>query len=347
MSDQLLGKYCSLFLHNTSQYIISLSGNWITENREVTPALIQKHLEHKITIGLSPVKEDNTLKWVAYDFDAHNDEPMKELKENVIKTRENLAKVGIDSHIEKSGRGYHLWVFFEEPIAREKIENFLKQFAYHSLEIYAGKTKIRIPLGAYQKDRSIFCGFLDKSFNLIQNQQEYLMNIKPTLLQTIQNAKQYLQSFKLTTKPISQNKKRRIIGEQKWMYFDKEKKEKVISEIKPKELLKVTKNTKHKLILHLLDKMNLSPREIIRLNVKDVNIHEQILRIRKFKEVKRKVLLIPGHLLNLFKAFTEKKNPDEPLVKSERNKRYNKRTIQMIKENAFKKANLAPESDDN
>ena len=54
------------------------------------------------------------------------------------------------------------------------------------------------------------------------------------------------------------------------------------------------------------------------------------------------MLLIPGHLLELFKLFAENKNPDEPLVKSERNKRYNKRTIQMIKENAFKKANLAP-----
>jgi len=126
------------------------------------------------------LKEDNTLKWVSYDFDAHNDEPMEGLQENVLKTKENLAKVGIDSHIEKSGRGYHLLVFFENPIAREKVDNFLKHFVYHSLEIYAGKTKIRIPLGAYQKDRSIFCGFLNEDFNLIQNQQEYLLNIKPT-----------------------------------------------------------------------------------------------------------------------------------------------------------------------
>lgn len=342
MNQKFLSKYCSLFLHNTSQYIISLSGNWITEKREVNPALIQKHLEHKITIGLSPVKEDNTLKWAAYDFDAHNNEPIEELRENVLKTKENLAKVGIDSHIEKSGRGYHLWVFFEEPTARENVENFLKRFAYHSLEIYAGKTKIRIPLGAYQKDRSIFCGFLNDNFNLIQNQQEYLLSIKPTLLQIIQNAKQQLQSIKLVTKPISQNKKRRVIGEQKWMYFDKEKKEKVIQKIKPKELLKVTENTKHKLILRLLNDMNLSPREITRLNVQDVNINEQILKIRKFKEIEIKILLIPGHLLELFKLFTENNNPDEPLVKSERNKRYNKRTILMIKENAFKKANLAP-----
>jgi len=288
------------------------------------------------------LKEDNTLKWVSYDFDAHNDEPMEGLQENVLKTKENLAKVGIDSHIEKSGRGYHLWVFFENPIAREKVENFLKHFVYHSLEIYAGKTKIRIPLGAYQKDRSIFCGFLNEDFNLIQNQQEYLLNIKPTSLQIIQNAKQQLQTIKLVTKPISQNKKRRVIGEQKWVYFNKEKKEKVIPEIKPKEILKVTKNTKHKLILRLLNDMNLSPREIIRLNVQDVNINEQILKIRKFKEVERKILLIPGHFLDLFKVFTENKDLDEPLVKSERNKRYNKRTIQMIKENAFKKANLAP-----
>ena len=44
------------------------------------------------------------------------DEPKEELQENVIQTKQNLTKLNIDSHIEQSGRGFHLWIFFEKPI---------------------------------------------------------------------------------------------------------------------------------------------------------------------------------------------------------------------------------------
>ena len=118
---------------------------------------------------------------------------IQETKDNIIKTKENLSKVAINSHIEQSGRGYHLWIFFAEPIARQKIEVLIKRFIYHSAQIYAGKTKIRIPLGSYQKDKTIFCGFLDNSFNLVQDQEQYLMNIKPTSINTLQTCEKIVQ----------------------------------------------------------------------------------------------------------------------------------------------------------
>ena len=108
----ILNKYRSLFLHNTSLYIIHTGSTWLTIKQEVTPELIQKHLERRIVIGLCPQKEDGTVKWVAIDFDAHNGEPIELLKENVRKTKENIIKVSIDSHLEQSGRGYHLFLFF-------------------------------------------------------------------------------------------------------------------------------------------------------------------------------------------------------------------------------------------
>ena len=165
MNVEFVQKYFNLLLHNNSLYIIHNGRTWLTEKQEVTPELIKKHLERKITIGLQPQKEDGTVKWLAIDFDAHNDEPIEEIQENLLKTKENLRNVNIDSHIEQSGRGYHLWIFFEEPIQRGTIEKLIKQFIYHSAELYAGKQKIRIPLGSYQKDKSIFCGFLDNNLN--------------------------------------------------------------------------------------------------------------------------------------------------------------------------------------
>ena len=349
MYSNSLDKYLSLFLHNNSLYIIHTGKTWLTEKQEVIPQLIQKHLERKITIGLCPVREDNTLKWVAFDFDAHNDEPIEEIQENVKKTKENLKKVNIDSHIEKSGRGYHLWIFLEEPILRERIEKFLKRFAYHSAEIYAGKQKIRIPLGSYQKDKSIFCGFLDDNFNLVGNQEEYLLDIKPTSLETIKQAKKMIrENNPLKIKLISQNKKRKIVTEQKWVNYNKEWKPKpTIPKIEINKVIYSTKNKQHRFILQLLLEMNLSPRELLRIKVQDVSINEQILRIQRYKPIQRKMLLISGHLIETFKEHLKDKQFTDTLLQTNRGKRYSCRTIQKIKQNAFKKANLAPESDEN
>src|SRR3990167_6328255 len=107
-----------------------------------------------------------------------------------------MNKVNIDSHLEQSGRGYHLWLFFEEPILRERIERFVGQFIYHTAEIYAGKTKIRIPLGSYQKDKAIFCGFLDDNFKLIDDQEQYLLNIEQTGSDIIKNADKTIRADK-------------------------------------------------------------------------------------------------------------------------------------------------------
>lgn len=342
-SRVILDKYCSLFLYNTSLYIIHNGKTWLTEKRLVTPELINKHLERKITIGLQPLKLDGTIKWLVIDFDAHNDEPKEELQENVIKTKQNLTKFHIDSHIEQSGRGYHLWIFFEKPILRENIEEFIKKFIYHSAEIYAGKTKIRIPLGSYQKDKSIFCGFVDETFNLIENQGAYILNIKPTNLDIIKEAKKRVKvdTLILKIKPIDKNKKRKIATNFKWyIKFDKEKKVSKNPEIDKIKLIGITTNVKHKFILQLLLDMNLSPREIRNIKIKDIRIEEQLLEIAKRKGNERKMLLIPGYLINSFKENMKDKEPKDLLLMSNRDKPYNLRTIVKIKENNIKK--LAP-----
>lgn len=339
INQQILDKYCSLFFYNTSLYIIHTGKTWLTQKSEVTQELIKKHLERQIIIGLQPQKEDGTVKWVSVDFDAHKEESIQETKDNVIKTKENLSKAGIYSHIEQSGRGYHLWVFFAEPITRQKIEVLIKRFIYHSAEIYAGKTKIRIPLGSYQKDKTIFCGFLDDNFKLIDDQERYLLNIEQTGLDTVKNADKTIRKDKsiITIRPILQNKKRKIVTEHKWIHIDKNKKPESIQEIDKNAVIKITENEKHKFILRLLFDMNLSPREIRNIKVKDVSINEQILRIGKAK-----VLLIPGHLINEFKLYLTDKQPSNFLLLSNRGKKYNQRTLEQIRHNNIEKLTIAP-----
>lgn len=340
INQQILDKYCSIFLYNNSIYIIHTGKTWLTEKSEVTQELIKKHLERQIIMGLQPQKEDGTIKWAAIDFDAHKDEQIQEIKENVIKTKENLSKVGIDSHIEQSGRGYHLWVFFAEPISRQKIEGLIKRFIYHSAEIYAGKTKIRIPLGSYQKDKTIFCGFLDNNFKLIDDQEQYLLNIKQTGLDTVKNADKTIRADKsiINIRPILKNKKRKIVTEHKWIHIDRDKPFEKKPEIDKKAVIQITENEKHKFILKLLFEMNLSPREIRNIKVKDVSINEQILKIGKTK-----VLLIPGYFIFKFKQYLTDKQPSNFLLLSNRGKKYNLRTIEKIRQNNIEKLTLAPE----
>lgn len=342
-SQRFLDKYCDLLLYNNSLYIIHNRRTWLTEKTEVTKELIRNHLERKITIGLQPQKEDGTVKWTAIDYDAHNDEPIEEIQENLLKTKENLNKVNIDSHIEQSGRGYHLWIFFEQPIKRDSIERLIKQFIYHSAELYAGKQKIRIPLGSYQKNRSIFCGFLDNNLTLIQNQEEYLMNINPTSIREIRDARQKLREDKtlIKIKPISKTKIRKIRTDERWFTFNKEKKTIKKPEIDKSNAVGLTANTKHKFVLQLLFDMNLSPREIRNIKLKDVRIEEQILEIAKWKGNERKILLIPGHLINSFKEYMDEKQPKDLLLMGARGRRYNLRTIQQIRKQSIDR--LAPE----
>ena len=84
--------------------------------------------------------------------------------------------------------------------------------------------------------------------------------------------------------------------------------------------------------------MNLSPREIRNIKVKDVSINEQILKIGKTK-----VLLVSGHLIDEFKVYFIDKQPNDFLLMSNRGKKYNLRTIEKIRQINIDKTRLAHE----
>jgi superfamily II DNA or RNA helicase len=77
----------------------------------LTDEQIAKHLSGNHHIGLYPLLSDNTSWFIAADFDKNNWE--KESRK-FIKT---LAAIGIPAYLERSrsGKGGHVWVFFEKP----------------------------------------------------------------------------------------------------------------------------------------------------------------------------------------------------------------------------------------
>jgi hypothetical protein len=77
----------------------------------LTPDTIRRHLEGEITIGLYAINPaTQRCKWVAIDGDN------KDALADLIKLGYYLKQDGVDSALEKSNRGGHLWIFMAEPL---------------------------------------------------------------------------------------------------------------------------------------------------------------------------------------------------------------------------------------
>jgi hypothetical protein len=72
---------------------------------------IRRHLEGEITIGLYAINPATQCsKWVAVDADH------KDAVRNLQKLRFYLKQDGVESALENSRRGGHLWIFLAEPL---------------------------------------------------------------------------------------------------------------------------------------------------------------------------------------------------------------------------------------
>ena len=87
------------------------------EGLSLTADTIRRHLQGEITIGLYSINPVNHCsKWVAIDAD------YQDALQDLIKLGFYLKRDGVDSALEKSRRGGHLWLFFAEPLlARDSL----------------------------------------------------------------------------------------------------------------------------------------------------------------------------------------------------------------------------------
>src|SRR5260370_40487364 len=85
---------------------------------------ISDHLEGKITIGLYAINpSDQRCKWVAIDADYTNS------MEDLIKLQYHLGGDRVDSALEMSKRGGHLWIFFAAPLLARKCRIYIYDLA--------------------------------------------------------------------------------------------------------------------------------------------------------------------------------------------------------------------------
>lgn len=152
------------------------------------------HLQGKKTYAPYQISEDNKVKWLCLDFDSvlAEDDPL------VVKTVKNACKklsVKFENGflLEGSGsKGYHIWIFFKEPLEAEYAYSFGHALADSietpeeiSIEVYPKQTTRRIlgntvkpPFGVHQKTGNR-CWILDQeTLEPVEDQWESLKNVR-------------------------------------------------------------------------------------------------------------------------------------------------------------------------
>jgi hypothetical protein len=90
----------------------------------LTDKTISDHLQGKITIGLYAINPQNQrCKWVAIDADYAT------AMEDLIKLQYQLAQDGVESALEMSRRGGHLWIFLATPLLARKCRIYIYNLA--------------------------------------------------------------------------------------------------------------------------------------------------------------------------------------------------------------------------
>ena len=90
----------------------------------LTEKTVWNHLEGKITIGLYAINPSSQrCKWVAIDAD------YKSAMEDLVKLQYHLTRDKVDSALEMSRRGGHLWIFMAVPLLAKKCRIYIYDLA--------------------------------------------------------------------------------------------------------------------------------------------------------------------------------------------------------------------------
>ena len=95
-----------------------------------TPDVLKDHFNGKRAIGVYPIVDDQ-VKWFAIDFDAPKgpvEDPFQAAWEAAKKQMEVLTREGFNVYLERSrsGKGVHIWGFFDEPVPASVVRDWLK-----------------------------------------------------------------------------------------------------------------------------------------------------------------------------------------------------------------------------
>ena len=188
------------------------------ENKQyqtLTDGQIIKHLEGEQLIGLYPLLKDNTSWFIAADFDEAN---WAEECKTFIKICQDK---NIPAYLERSrsGKGGHVWIFFEENYSAFKSRNIFKSLLeeagvfslfdksssfdrlFPNQDYLSGKgfgNLIALPLNKASWDNGNSCFINPETLLPIENQWGFLKTIRKITITELENLYQFI-----ATKPIN------------------------------------------------------------------------------------------------------------------------------------------------
>jgi len=212
----------SLEINNILQFLNLFSGRenvyarqWVKKDGQcgyspihepLTPRIVREHLLGNITIGVYPIRLDNTVNFLAFDLDidkkmmekAHNDPAMMELfigmvHETACKIINLCKKNNIPIYLEDSGyKGRHCWIFLETALDAQIAKSFAEIVVKNidipkgiHIEIFPKQSLdtekmlgnlIKLPLGIHRKSgrRALF---INEDGTPIFDQLKFLDNV--------------------------------------------------------------------------------------------------------------------------------------------------------------------------
>ena len=87
----------------------------------MSDALLAQHFSGKRILGIYPLMPDNTTRFLAFDFDRHK-KSQPDPQQEAVGFVEVCELQNLPAHMvrSKSGKGYHVWLFFDSPVAAWK-----------------------------------------------------------------------------------------------------------------------------------------------------------------------------------------------------------------------------------
>jgi len=140
ISNEHIKLFRSLFTGRKDAYGLETQNGPITVREPLADSLIHEHLIGSKRIGIFPIKEDNRVLFACLDLD-------QEDKEKLSKIFLSLLDSNFYPYVEISkSKGYHIWVFFDEPIeagaVRRVLLRVLKDSGIDGIEVFPKQDKI-------------------------------------------------------------------------------------------------------------------------------------------------------------------------------------------------------------
>ncbi len=120
MDAKRVALYKEVFVHRTDAYMHNTGFGWnpvrdCGQDRPFGDGQVLSHIEGRCRCGLYAMKPapENTCKWVVADFDDN-----AQAFQQAWALAHHLESKGLFPLVERSfsGKGYHVWLFFEEPV---------------------------------------------------------------------------------------------------------------------------------------------------------------------------------------------------------------------------------------